>query len=83
MAYFGKEFVSKNMNLIIYSSFRNILLGAGMAFAIDQEKYSHIPVCIVFPSIYGGYQTYTNRRNILNFVKEIDIKITEQAPKLA
>ena len=40
---------------------RNIILGAGLAYAVEQEKYTHIPLVILFPTAYAGYHAYMNR----------------------
>jgi hypothetical protein len=50
-----------------FGAARNVLLGAGLAYAISEEKYTHTPVAFIFPSIYVGYQTYKNREAIANF----------------
>jgi hypothetical protein len=42
-------------------SLRNVLLGAGIAYAIEKEQYTHIPIVFVFPSVYAGYQLYKNK----------------------
>ena len=47
---------------------RNVMCGAGMAWAIEKEKYWHLPVAFVFPSIYVGYQGYKNRETMKNFL---------------
>ena len=59
-----------------FGAARNVLLGAGLAFAISEEKYLHTPVAFVFPSIYVGYQSYKNREAIAGFIRT-------QATKLA
>jgi hypothetical protein len=52
-----------------FGTARNVLLGAGLAYAISEEKYVHAPVAIIFPSIYVGYQSYTNREAIAKFAR--------------
>lgn len=53
----------------------NLFVGAGIAYAISKEKYSHVPIPIFFPSAYVGYQLYKNRstvyENTINAVGEI------------
>jgi hypothetical protein len=36
----------------------NFLLGAGFAYAIEKEYYHHLPIALLFPSAYAGYQAY-------------------------
>jgi hypothetical protein len=50
-----------------FGAARNVLLGAGLAYAISEEKYFQAPVAFVFPSVYVGYQSYKNREAIANF----------------
>ena len=40
---------------------RNILMGAGFAYAVQKEKYWHLPAALVFPSVYAGYHVYKQR----------------------
>jgi hypothetical protein len=46
---------------------RNVLLGIGLAYAIEKKEYLHIPLVFVFPSIYVGYQGFTNREMIASW----------------
>ncbi len=50
---------------------RNVLLGGGMAYAIAEDKYLHLPVALVFPSIYAGYQAYKQRERVAGFVRSL------------
>ncbi len=43
---------------------RNILLGAGLAYAMQKEKYWHIPIAFVTPAVYVGYHAYTQRDSL-------------------
>ena len=45
---------------------RSFFLGVGFAYAIEKEAYHHLPISFLFPSAYIGYQTYTNRKAILD-----------------
>ena len=42
----------------LYGSSRNLLFGGGTCYAIQKEKYWHLPIVFVIPSIYAGYQAY-------------------------
>ena len=48
---------------------RNFFMGAGLAYAIAEEKYWHIPFIIVWASPYAGYQTYKNSDRIADYMK--------------
>ena len=41
-----------------------LLLGAGISYSIQNEKYLHIPLIILSPSIYAGYHCYKNKDKI-------------------
>jgi hypothetical protein len=59
-----------------YTATRSVFMGAGLAYCIQQEKYHHIPLIIIFPSAYAGYHTYKNRDtimlNTINSIKDIN-----------
>ena len=50
---------------------RNILLGAGLCYAVKHEYYSHIPLIVLFPSTYAGYHMYENKERLIKLAKEI------------
>jgi hypothetical protein len=47
------------------TTLKNILLGTGLAYALSEQKYNHLPAVFLFPSIYTGYQCYMNRDRIV------------------
>ena len=49
---------------------RNVLLGSGLAYAMQNEFYLHVPVIVIFPSIYAGYQMYSNKENIISWINK-------------
>lgn len=55
---------------MIYTTTRSFLCGAGLAYAISNEKYVHIPLTVVVPSAYAGYQVYMNRDAIATWLRE-------------
>lgn len=55
---------TKIIHNYLYGPVRNILLGSGLCYAIENKFYLHIPVIFFFPSIYVGYHTYKNKDNI-------------------
>lgn len=52
-----------------YTAFRSILLGAGLAYAVSEEKYFHVPVVVFLPSIYAGYQAYKNKEAVADWTR--------------
>jgi hypothetical protein len=47
---------------------RSLVLGMGLSYAIETKKYLHIPLTILFPSVYAGYQAYKNRNDIMQWL---------------
>ena len=54
----------------VVGSTRNILLGSGLAYAMQNEFYLHVPVIVIFPSIYAGYQMYSNKNDIISWINK-------------
>ena len=50
---------------------RNLLLGAGLSYAVKKEQYDHIPLIFLFPSVYAGYHLYENKNLVARWIKEI------------
>jgi hypothetical protein len=53
-----------------FSTLRNVLCGAGICYAIEQNKFWHVPIAFLVPSIYAGYQGYSNRVSIKDFISK-------------
>lgn len=47
---------------------RNLLLGGSLYYTVEREEYTHIPVIIVFPSIYSGYHLHKNKDTIVDWI---------------
>jgi hypothetical protein len=54
---------------VVFTPVRNFLCGLGLAYAVSNEKYAHIPLIVVVPSVYTGYQAYMNREEIVAWFK--------------
>ena len=54
---------------------RNILGGAALCFAIQNRNYIHVPIILIFPSAYTGYQAYKHKENIVNWISNQTVKI--------
>ena len=65
------EALFRTINVHHFTTFRNMLCGGSIAYAIAEEKYMHLPMAVLFPSIYTGYQAYSNRAAILQTVAQL------------
>ena len=61
---------NKVINHYIFGSTRNILLGLSLGYAVQNEKYFHIPVIFFVPSIYTGYQIFKRKEDIIKYIKK-------------
>lgn len=62
---------SKIVTQYVFGPTRNFMLGSGLCYAIQNEKYLHVPLVVLFPSIYAGYQCYQNKEHILHYTKRL------------
>lgn len=63
--------ISNFSNIHVTGAFRNILLGGGLCYSIEKEKYWHIPIILLSPSIYAGYNLYNNKDSFKQNIKDI------------
>ena len=56
-------------------SIRNVLLGAGLCYAVQNEKYIHLPIIFFVPSIYAGYNLYENKDDVVKWLKNLKTEI--------
>ncbi len=61
------EFASNRFSLIHHTSLRNILCGAGLAYAFSEDKYLHTPLILMFPSVYAGYHAFKKQDDLLKW----------------
>ncbi len=59
---------------IVFSTTRNVLAGAGICYALQNEKYVEVPLTVIFPSIYAGYQLYNNKEKVTQWIKDFRLK---------
>jgi hypothetical protein len=64
-----KDVATKHMNFTHYTPARNVMMGAGLAYAFGEEKYLHTPVILLVPSVYAGYQAFKHRAKAGDFVR--------------
>jgi len=43
----------------------SFLLGSGLCYTIQNQKYWHIPLVLFFPTAYTGYQIYKNKDDVI------------------
>jgi len=55
----------------VFGTTRNILAGAGLAYAVQNQRYLEIPFTIFTPSIYAGYHLYSNKEKITEWIKDV------------
>jgi hypothetical protein len=61
---------AKAVSHYFYSWPRSFFMGAGLSYAIQNEKYWEIPVLVLFPTVYSGYYSYKNKDDILAYLKK-------------
>lgn len=49
---------------------KSFLFGANLCYILENDNYHHIPVSVLFPVCYSGYNIYSNRNYILRKIKE-------------
>jgi hypothetical protein len=60
----------KVINHYFFGTTRNILLGLSLGYAVQNEKYYHIPIIFFVPSIYTGYQVFQKKDNLISYIKK-------------
>jgi len=51
---------------VINDAITSFFFGAGLCFVLEEKKYSHLPLVIFFPVVYGGYTIFKNRHIFLS-----------------
>jgi hypothetical protein len=55
----------KHLTHYIFGTTRNLLLGAGLCHTIQTEQYHHLPLVVLFPSVYAGYHLYKHKETLI------------------
>lgn len=50
---------------------RNFAMGIGMGWAVQQEKYWHLPFIFWFASPYAGYQLFKHRETAVSWIRTV------------
>ena len=58
----------KHSTLHVTGTIRNVLLGAGLNYSIERKEYLHIPLILIFPSIYAGYELHRNKEKVVDWI---------------
>ena len=58
-------------NYLFGATTRNILMGAALCYSVKKENWTHIPLIIIFPSVYTGYHLYDNKEIVIKWIKEM------------
>lgn len=53
-----------------YSVPKTLLFGAGLAHAVENSNWHHIPAALIFPGAYAGYQLWENRATLVRHYHE-------------
>ena len=56
--------------LYTFGHVRSLLIGAGLAYAVEKESFTHVPIVILFPTVYTGYHAYTNKESISQWIRK-------------
>jgi hypothetical protein len=55
----------------VFGTTRNLVLGACLCYAVKKEEYLHIPVIVVFPSIYAGFQLFSQKDIVRKWIRSV------------
>lgn len=58
--------ISKVPDHGIISSF---LIGCGLAYSVKSQKYSHIPLVFLCPTVYAGYHVFKHKEAVILFTQ--------------
>jgi hypothetical protein len=75
--------MSTPIHYIIFGTTRNILAGAGLCYAIQQEKYLEIPLTLITPSIYAGYHLFKEKERIIDLVLDSAMHVKKTSSQLS
>jgi hypothetical protein len=56
------------MKSAIPNALSMLFLGGGTAYILETKNYSHIPLFLLFPEAYCGYNIYKHRDTIIKYI---------------
>ena len=60
------QFINQTIRRVTpIGTFSSFLLGSGLCYSIQTKQYWDIPLVLLFPTAYSGYQVYKNKDTIL------------------
>ena len=66
------QFISQTITRVIPNEvISSFLLGSGLSYVIQNEKYMHIPLVLLFPTAYTGYHVYKNKESITQYIRKL------------
>lgn len=66
----AKDELQRHISHSVISWHRSLFLGMGLAYTIENNKYWELPVVILFPTVYSGYQLFKHRNSLLYTLKQ-------------
>ena len=66
------QFISQTITRVIPNEvISSFLLGSGLYYVIQNEKYWHIPLVLICPTAYTGYHVYKNKDSITQYIRKL------------
>ena len=66
------QFISQTVTRVIPNEvISSFLLGSGLSYVIQTEKYWHIPLVLICPTAYTGYHVYKNKDSITQYIRKL------------
>ena len=66
------QFISQTITRVIPNGvISSFLLGSGLSYVIQNEKYMHIPLVLLFPTAYTGYHVYKNKDSVTQYIRKL------------
>ena len=56
------------MKSMIPNSISLFFLGGGLCYILEEKKYTHIPLFVLFPEAYCGYNMYKHRDAAIKYI---------------
>lgn len=53
---------------MIPNSISLFFLGGGLCYIMEEKKYTHIPLFVLFPEAYCGYNIYKHRDTAIKYI---------------
>jgi hypothetical protein len=57
-------------NISVTNFVTSLFMGGGLCYTFEQKKYWHIPLVVLFPSVYTGYHLFKNHDKIITGISD-------------